>query len=177
MRAQLDRILGIYGPEATPTRELLLQAVAAAHDSIWTQRGVQAQNLDPAEIRPQADRFIFALESLTAKTDVQQFAKAQALQLSQSIAQVRALMFQQAHSGVSWPFLLALTFWLGVLFLGFGLLARFQMTVAVALLVGSLSVSAAVYLILELGTPYTGLIQLSDEPVRMVLAQMGQAGP
>ena len=48
--------------------------------------------------------------------------------------------------------------------------ARFNATVAVALLVGSLSVAAAIFLILELSRPYAGLIQLSDEPLRNVLA-------
>jgi hypothetical protein len=45
--------------------------------------------------------------------------------------------------------------------------------VAIALLVGSLSVAAAIFLILELSRPYAGLIQLSDEPLRDVLAQIG----
>ena len=174
--AQLDRILELYGPEANGTRTLLRQAVVAAHDTIWTERGVQSQSLDPGDIRSQANRYIFSLESLAPRTEVQHFAREQALQLSQSIGRVRALMFQQAGNGVAWPFLVALMFWLGVLFMGFGLVARFHTTVAAALLVGSLSVSAAVYLILELGSPYNGLIQLSDAPLRTVVAQLVQAG-
>lgn len=175
--AQLDRILELYGPEANASRTLLKQAVVAAHDIIWTESGVRSQNLDPSGIRSQTDRFIFGLEGLAPKSDMQHFAKAQALQLSQSIGQIRALMFQQASNGVSWPFLVALSFWLGALFLGFGLIGRFHTTVAAALLVGSLSVSAAVYLILELGSPYAELIQLSDAPITKVLAQMVTAGP
>lgn len=173
--AQLDRILELYGQETSETRKLLRQAVIAVHGAIWREDGVQSQNLDPAEVRSQANRFIFALASLTPNSDVQRFAKGQALQLSQAIGQIRALMYQQAQNGVSWPFLLALTFWLGVLFLGFGLLARLHTTVAAALLVGSLSVSAAVYLILELGSPYSGLIRLPDAPLHSVLAQMAKA--
>lgn len=175
--AQLERILELYGQEADETRKLLREAVAAAHDTIWTESGVQSQNLDPGDIRSQADRYVFALESLAPRSDVQRFAKTDAQQLSQSIGQIRALMFQQANNGVAWPFLVALSFWLGVLFLGFGLIGRFHTTVAAALLIGSLSVSAAVYLILELGSPYSGLIQLSDAPVRKVLADMAKAGP
>ena len=175
--AQLNHILELYGQEANETRRLLRQAVAAAHDRIWSTDGMQAAHLNPADIQSQSDDFFLALEGLSPKTDAQQFAKNQALQLSEAIGQTRALMFQQSGSTISWPFLLALTFWLGVLFLGFGLLARFQTTVAAALLVGSLSVSAAIFLILELGSPYGGLIQLSDAPLRMVLAQSLKAGP
>ncbi len=174
--AQLDRILELYGQEANQTRTMLRQALAGAHDAIWTESGVHSQNLSPEDSRSQAHRYIFALESLAPKSEAQQFAKSQALQLSQSIGRMRTLMFQQSKNAVPSPFLVALAFWLGVLFLGFGLVARFHTTVAAALLIGSLSVSAAVYLILELGSPYSGLIQLSDAPIRTVLTEMAKAG-
>jgi len=173
---QLDHILDLYGPEADDARRLLRQAVGAAHDRIWSNHGIQAQNLDPSAIHAQSDRFFFAVASLAPKTEAQQFAKNQAMQVSASAGQMRALMFQESRNAVSWPFLLALTFWLSVLFLGFGLLARFHATVAAALLIGSLSVSAAIFLILELGSPYSGIIQISDAPIRMVLAQPLTAG-
>jgi hypothetical protein len=70
-----------------------------------------------------------------------------------------------------------LVFWICVLFAGFGLLVRFHATTAVAALIGSLSVSAAIFLILELGSPYTGLIQISDLPLRDALSQINQSSP
>ena len=51
-------------------------------------------------------------------------------------------MFEQLGGSISWPFLTVLIFWICVLFLGFGLFARFNTTVTVALLVGALSVAA-----------------------------------
>ena len=63
-------------------------------------------------------------------------------------------------------------FWLSVLFLGFGLFARFHVTIAVALVIGALSVAGAVFLILELSQPYQGLMRISDMPLRSALAQM-----
>ena len=172
--AQLDHALAIYGPETKNTRELLQQAVATLHDHVWSSNGVQAEKLNPLDVRSQADRFFVALQSLTPQTSVQRFAHSEALQLSASIGQTRSLMFEQARSAISWPFLLIVVFWVCVPFLGFGLFARFHATVALALLIGSLSISAALFLILELGNPYSGLIQLSDAPLRGVLAQMGQ---
>jgi hypothetical protein len=61
-----------------------------------------------------------------------------------------------------------------VLFLGFGLFARFNATVTVALFVGALSVSGAVFLILELSDPYQGLMRISDLPLRTALVQIDQ---
>ena len=67
-----------------------------------------------------------------------------------------------------------LVFWVSVLFLGFGLFARFNATVTVALLVGALSVAGAIFLILELSEPYHGLMRISDEPLRNAMAQIDQ---
>jgi hypothetical protein len=60
------------------------------------------------------------------------------------------------------------------LFLGFGLFARINTTVIVAFLTGALSVSSASFLILELNQPYTGLMRISDAPLRNALAEIGE---
>ena len=81
-------------------------------------------------------------------------------------------MFEQLGGSISWPFLTVLVFWICVLFLGFGLFARFNTTVTVALLVGALSVAGAIFLILELSEPYSGLMRISDAPLRNAMAQI-----
>lgn len=47
-------------------------------------------------------------------------------------------------------------------------------TVVVALFVSVLSVAGALFLILELNQPFSGMIQISDEPIRNALAQLGR---
>jgi hypothetical protein len=44
----------------------------------------------------------------------------------------------------------------------------------VALFVGALSVAGAVYLILEMDSPFQGLLRLSEEPIRAVIQQLGR---
>ncbi|HEY4848867.1 MAG TPA: hypothetical protein VIH87_14055 [Methylocella sp.] len=44
----------------------------------------------------------------------------------------------------------------------------------VALLIGALSVSSAIFLILELNHPYVGLMRISGAPLLNALAQIGQ---
>jgi hypothetical protein len=61
-----------------------------------------------------------------------------------------------------------------MLFLGFGLLSPFNATVAATFLIGAFSVSAAMFVILELDAPHSGFIRLSDAPLREALAQVGQ---
>jgi hypothetical protein len=170
---QLDHMLAIYGPETKEARGLLREGVDTVRERIWSSDGMQTEKLDPRDMRAQADRFLAALQELKPANDAQRFLQAQALQTSVAIGQTRSLMFEQAHSSVAWPFLVILVFWISVLFLGFGLLVRFHTTVAVVVLVGALSVSAAIFLILELGNPYNGLIQISDLPLRDALGQIG----
>jgi hypothetical protein len=92
----------------------------------------------------------------------------------ENITQSRLMMFEQLGGSISWPFLTVLVFWICVLFLGFGLFARFNTTVTVALLVGALSVAGAIFLILELSEPYRGLMRISDEPLRNAMTQINR---
>ena len=64
-------------------------------------------------------------------------------------------------------------FWLTILFAVFGLFAPRHATVVVALLVCALSLSAAIFLILEMDRPFEGFIIVSPEPMRTALARMG----
>ncbi len=56
--------------------------------------------------------------------------------------------------------LIILVSWLTALFISFGLYAPTNGTVVTSLLVSALSVSAAIFLILELYSPYHGLIRI-----------------
>lgn len=162
----LDRLLVFYGPEANGAREQLHDVVKAAHDRIWSPLGLRPANLDAA------NRFAQKLQSLSPKTDAARLLQSRAMQVGESILQTRLLMSEQAGDAIPWPFLTVLVFWLYVLFLGFGLFARFNVTVTLSLLVGALSVSGAIFLILELSTPYQGFMQISDAPLRHALAQI-----
>jgi hypothetical protein len=170
--AQLDRMLVLYGPEAQEIRALLRQAVTAAHQRVWPPDGNQPPNLDPAVSRAQTDAFYTKLQNLTPKTAAQTRAQDAAWQLTASLVRMRLLLYGQLNGSISWPLLAVLIFWVSVLFLGFGLFARTNVTVVVTMTIGAISVAGAVFLILELNQPYSGLIRLSDAPIRAALAGM-----
>ena len=64
--------------------------------------------------------------------------------------------------------------WLSLIFGSFGLFAPTNGTVLVSFFVSALSVAAAILLILEMYTPYAGIVKLSSGPLRAALAQLGQ---
>jgi hypothetical protein len=70
--------------------------------------------------------------------------------------------------------LVVLVFWLTILFVGYGLLAPRNATVVAVLLVCTLSVSGAVFLLLELATPFAGIMRVSSAPLRDALMVIGQ---
>jgi hypothetical protein len=168
----LDQTLALYGPEAQPVRDGLRRDVRRTHDAIWSPTGVRPENLNSAALQNAAQAKRLQLAALTPKNDFQQQQKSDARALANSIGKSRLLMFESFHNQIPWPFLAVLIFWISALFLGFGLLARFNATVTVTLFLGALSVAGAIFLIVELSEPYRGVLQVSDAPLRNAIAQL-----
>ena len=84
------------------------------------------------------------------------------------------LLFEQGGRSIPTPFLVLLVFWLTVIFLSFGLFAPPNATVIATLFLCALSVSGAIFLILELDRPFGGLIQISSAPLRNTLDHIGK---
>ncbi len=57
--------------------------------------------------------------------------------------------------------LVVVIIWAVLLFFGYGLLSRHNLTTVVALAFGSICVSIAIFIIVELGEPYSGLFRIS----------------
>ena len=62
--------------------------------------------------------------------------------------------------------------WLFVLFVSFGLFAPRNALVVIALLVGALSIAGAVVLIVDMDSPFEGMIVVSADPMQEALAKM-----
>jgi Protein of unknown function (DUF4239) len=169
---QLDRVLSVYGPGANEARAQFRSAVERGVDRIWPTDRPASANLDlPGNSNvPTASYAMIA--NLEPSTAAQRVAQSRALEIAIEASKTRVLMYEQSGSSISWPFLVVLVFWLLILFMGFGLFAPANTTVIVTLLVGALSVSGALFLILELDQPYAGLMRLSSAPLRGALAQI-----
>jgi formate-dependent nitrite reductase membrane component NrfD len=69
-------------------------------------------------------------------------------------------------------FLVGLLAWLVVLFAGFGLMTPRNPTAVAALLICGASIAGAIFLILELGQPFDGLLRASSRPFEQALARL-----
>jgi hypothetical protein len=72
-------------------------------------------------------------------------------------------------SPVSWPLLNIVVSWAMLLFCGFGVLSRFNATSVAALAFGSFAVASAMFLILELNEPFTGLFRIPGASVEQTI--------
>lgn len=169
----LDRELAHYGPETKDVRDLLKRVVTRELQITWSETGTSPHaKFDPSTAR--ADILFDKIQELEPRNDVQRSPKAQLLTTVISLGQARWLLFEQSGSSIPIPFLVVLVIWLSLIFASFGLFAPPNATVIVALLLGALSVSGAIFLILELDLPFEGIIRISDEPLRKALAHLGQ---
>jgi hypothetical protein len=167
----LDRVLAIYGPETQPTRELFRHSVERVVAQMWPDTKAQAAQLDPSSSR--AEAMYAAIQKLTPKNDLQSALKSQAASIAMELGQMRWLEFEQGDTSMSMPLLVVLAFWLAILFVSFGLFSPSNSTVVFALMLAALSVSGAIFLILELNRPFGGLIQISNAPFVNAMSHLG----
>ncbi len=170
----LDRLLARYGPETKEARELLRRAASMTLDRLWPGSGAGSTDLTPGEARALTEAFYEKVAELSPKTDAQRALKDRAVGLATDLEQTRLRMFSQQDSSIPTPFLVILTFWLVILFAGYGLLAPRNGTVVAALLVCTLSVSGALLLILELDRPFAGIVRVSSAPLQEAISRLGQ---
>jgi len=164
-----DRILANYGPEAKEARQQLRQSVADAIDRIWSRKKTSPGGLRAAESGTGLETIQIKLNELIPKNNAQEQLLAQAHQTANDVAQTRLLTIEEQQNVLPPLFIIFLIFWLTVLFLSFGLLAPRNGTVVAVLLICALSVSSAIFLVLEMDRPLDGVIRASNAPLRKAL--------
>ncbi len=166
----IDRVLAHYGPESKEARDLLQLSVAGMIDRIWPSDPAANAKLGPTTAG--GELFFDKIQELTPQNDVQRALQAEAVRMSIDIGQARLLLFEQSGRSIPMPFLVLLIFWVTVIFLSFGLFAPHNATVIATLFLCALSVSGAIFLIMELDRPFGGMIQISSAPLRSAIASI-----
>ena len=165
---ELDRVLKHYGPEAEPVRAALRAEIQPMIDSIWRDEAIaRGVNLDQSKTPD--EEVLFMLQDLQPTNSRQRALQARALQVGADLAQTQLALFAQPTDSISNTFLVVLIIWLMFIFGIFSMTAPPNPTLFSVIVICILSASAAFYLILELGLPFGGLMQLSNEPLRNAL--------
>ena len=159
---RLDQALAQYGPETKPLRDKIKAGIQKGYDTFWGGGEGDSNALSVATPLANAQAINDFLATLQPKTDLQKQALATANQYNSMVEQSRLLMSLQVASGpVSWILIAIMVFWTVALFFGIGLFAEPNSLVIAALAFGAASIAFAIFLILELGLPYTGMLKVS----------------
>ena len=172
---QLDVALAEYGPETAPARAGLKQTMRVVYNMIWgtDTAGAQAETLSLAPALTHLRDMDLYVASLTPQTPAQrQFASTASVDVG-IIEQTRILISLQLANPVSWPLVFVVVSWALILFCGYGLLSKFTGTTVVALALGAFAVGSALFLILVMSEPFTGLFRIPSGAIDQTLAALG----
>ncbi len=170
----LDRVLAKYGPETKEVRDLLKQRVGMSIQILATGNPAQLAKLRGLDAIRRTEGVELKLEELSPRNDAQRQLQARAIQIADEVLAARQLTMLQAVGSTPAPLLVCLVLWLSIIFCSFGLFAPANATVIFGLLLGALSTSGAIFLILEMNRPLDGVITISLEPLREALAMLGK---
>jgi hypothetical protein len=185
---ELDQCLRDYGDAAEPIRDAMRSYTAAVIASTW-----------PDEPRPMGVRYpdtsgMPRIGASPVLGDLMEGVGAKIRQLDartaaeirtaddcragyREVSRARLAVIEDADTALATPFFCILVFWLTAIFLAFGLAAPRNRLALSGILLCAMSLSSAIFVIVDLSHPYQGLMSIPSTDMREALARMiGGAG-
>jgi lipopolysaccharide export LptBFGC system permease protein LptF len=148
------------------------QGLTEAYKMFWGPGNAVDSNPDALKVSA-ALPTLKATDEFLARLDPQTPAQRQALSaagFNASLMQnLRVTISLQLASPISWPLLAIVVCWSLLLFCGFGLLSPTNATTLTAMGFGAFAVASALFLIIELSQPYTGLFRIPPAALEQTL--------
>ncbi len=170
----IDRMLQRYGEEAADIRVDVEKMMRRRLVWLAEMGEGKSQDYDPltsaAWIEATADR-IHGLEPRDVR---QEGIKDQLVRLVEAALRARWALAAEQHARMPTLFLLTIGLWLVVTFFSYGLFAGRNATVMLALFLCALSVSSAIFLILEMERPFGGFVRINTEGLRRAEQALGK---
>ena len=181
--AQMDQCLRDYGPETTPIRNQLKAYVAAVIASTWPDEpqptGVSYPDTSHMPLTGESpvlggiiNEVGREVRLLEPKTEAQREVQAACTQEFGDLVNSRWTVIEEARGSISQPFYWVLVIWLVILFACLGLSAPPDAMTVIVVVLAALSISIAVFAILDLDVPYGGLFSIPSTSMRNALADM-----
>lgn len=165
-----DRTLRTYGLEADKTKQRLAAYVEKA-------LGSPVRIEDPLVKGDRASEFALnevgnSLSLLSPSDPGHIVLWSDARQQYQRIVEQRWILVEQSEGVIPRPLITMLVAWLVMIFASFGYRAPRNIIVVSMFVIAALLISASIYLVLDMDIPFSGLIQISDDPLRRALAEI-----
>lgn len=169
----LNRELSNYGPEASDAKALLRKYIVARIEANWPGESGFKRGPDDPPPWKLLESLQQSLTGLTPKTESQRSEATRASQIAADLAKTTWLQAAQESDHVQHPFVVMMVLWLFVLFVSFGLFAPRNTLVVLSLAIGAVAIAGAVLVIVDMDSPYEGLIVVSPDPMKAALAGIG----
>lgn len=172
--AVLDRVLARYGPETGEARARIRSLTEVVLEQVWPRGETPTIDFSGGPSRTAGEALYEAVAALEPKTDSQRLLKSRAQETIVGMGQLRQRLVVNSDRSIPAPLLVVLGVWQATLFAGFGLLAPRNGTTITILVVCMLSVSGALFLVMELDRPFDGIVRVPDAPLRAVMSHLGE---
>ena len=170
---RLDRALAQYGPEAQSLRQQLKHNYGIWINMLSSGDATTLATLDSARVLDHISDFQHRLAQLAPANANQQELQERAQNFADEVFAARWLALMKKSGEIPMTLLIVLVSWLCVIFGTFGLLAPRNGTVMFFFLLCALSASGAIFVILEMDTPLTGIVKVPVTPMREAYSQLG----
>ena len=168
----LDSTLRKYGPDAAAPRALLQRSAQRFLQDVWPAGHGRRAGLEEASVGLLLGQVEETVRALVPADPAQRWRQDQAMETITSLIRQRWLLIEQSGSTVQPVIVATLVSWVVAIFFSFGLNAPRNGTIAAAFLVCSLAIGAAVFLVLEMDSPFDGVLRISERPMQRALAYM-----
>jgi hypothetical protein len=177
----LDIHLREYGPDAEPIRATLRKYVAAAIADSWRDEKAPAGDYprfkeEAGVEREELGALLINVDAAIHRLDPpdhfrQRLSDSLSNQIDEALRARRQLL-ETSHDTISWPLMLAMCAWLGVVFVVFGLLSPRNAVVYLSITICAICVASAIFLIDDFDSPLDGLLRAPSDSLRSTLSRI-----
>jgi hypothetical protein len=165
----LDSLLESFDPESKDLRVDLRHTLEDSIGRIWPEEDSHLSELKPKDFSRNINAQVAVL---VPKNATEASAKAQIVTTVQGLKKTYWLMFLNSEqTTVPISLLIVVTFWLVTIFISFGIFAPPNSNVILTLIICALAVSAAILIIMDLYSPFSGMMRISPVALRDALSQ------
>jgi hypothetical protein len=172
---QLDECLDAYGLETRDIRSIVRDVVGRSFQQHWQHEDFgPAKASDATGLAAMIDvqRRILSLEPRDA---AQKWFQSQAVQLSHDVVRVTQLLSSdQSATNPPRPVLIFVLLCSALIFAIFSLFVEPNATVIAGFMASALTIAAGIFLIIELNSPFGGILEVSSVPARAVYDALGR---
>ncbi|HRH12947.1 MAG TPA: hypothetical protein PK225_01210 [Azonexus sp.] len=170
---QLDSNLRRLGPPAEPIRNQVLQLISG---QVARMSGSQELLSHMPQIDPSGASVAVGVQHALARISASDPALSgiagKAAQEVEQLEQFRYFAIASGGSAITVPLLVVLLLWLAGIAAGWNVIGAPNRTVLGVTMLCALSMACAIFLILEMDSPFGGLLHVSVEPLQAALAQL-----